>query len=332
MKRREGEFALIERIRRILKNPPQTPVIPLGDDCAAVNMTPGFHTLFTTDAMVEGVHFDLRYTDWEDVGWKVMAVNVSDIAAMGGRPAWGVVTLGIPGICRPEAIDRLYSGMEKCSRTYQFSIIGGDTVHSPHAAFVSVAMLGEVEPNRLSRRSGAAAGDLLCVSGRLGGSRVALEALSSGADAGPFPGSVRRFLRPEPRLLLARWLAEQGAVTSMIDISDGLASEIHHLCRENRLGCRVRREAIPCADEVKLWTGRDNDPEYVLNSGEEYELLFTAPPSFNAAWASRENPERLPLTVLGEMTAGKKIWLENGSRDKLEQAGWDHFRSIKSGF
>lgn len=332
MKSREGEFALIGRMRRILKNPPRMPVVALGDDCAAVDMTPGFHTLFTTDAMVEGVHFDLRYMNWEDVGWKVMAVNVSDIAAMGGMPVWAVVTLGIPGTCSPEAVDRLYSGMEKCSRTYGFSIIGGDTVCSLHAAFVSVAMLGEVEPSRMCRRSGAAAGDLLCVSGRLGGGRVALEALSSGADPGPYTGSVRRFLRPEPRLCLARWLTEQGTVTSMIDISDGLASEIHHLCRENRLGCRVRRGAIPCAEEVKLWTGRDNTPEYVLNSGEEYELLFTAPPSFDAAWASRENPERLPLTVLGEMTAGKNIWLENGIREKLEQAGWDHFRPVKSGF
>jgi thiamine-monophosphate kinase len=260
------------------------------------------------------------------VGWKVMAVNVSDIAAMGGRPVWAVVSLGIPKTCRPEAIERLYTGMEKCSRKYHFSIIGGDTVHSPHASFVSVAMLGEVEPFRLCRRSGAAAGDLLYVSGRLGGGRVAFEALSSGADLKKISESVQRFLQPKPRLVLARWLSEQGAVTSMIDISDGLASEIHHLCRKNRLGCRVMRKAIPCADDIKSWTGQDNDVEYALNSGEEYELLFTAHTSFDAARASLENPEALPLTVLGEMTAGKGIWLENGQRRKLGSEGWDHFR------
>lgn len=325
-----GEFGLIHRIQKIVQRERPDLVQAIGDDTAIVQAAPGREQLLTTDALVEGVHFDLDYTPMETLGWKALAINISDIAAMGGRPLYALVTLALSKDWSVGDIEILYHGMSRCGDQFGCAIVGGDTVHSPHSTCISVTVIGDVPVGKSVRRNGAQAGDLICVTGELGGSLTGLEVLMSGENKAEYKKSTQHFLTPIPRLNEAQAIVKEFSPTAMIDISDGLASEIGHLCENSGLGCLVRFEDIPLIEESRQWAEQSNAPieKYAFQSGEEYELLFTVEKDRFIAWSASEGDNvGIPISVIGEMTAGKnRICLYGDGRDApLPGNGWDHF-------
>jgi len=324
-----GEFGLIERIQQLVGDFKDPSILSIGDDAAIVS-TPNQDKkiVFTTDAMVEGVHFDLDYTPMESLGWKALAINVSDVAAMGGMPKYVVISLAIPKHWKVEAVDELYQGMIRCSREYGCHIVGGDTVRSKDSGFISVAVIGEVDSQKVAARDGAQPGDYLGLSRPVGSSRVGLEVLESKLDYKAFQKSVKHFLEPKPELSIAQKLVSELEVSSLIDVSDGLASEIGHLCRMSKVGCLVQFKGIPISSEAKEWCGpQDRSPfEFAMESGEEYALLFTVDPQKYSIWLKdQQNP---PIYIIGKIVQKKQgIQIEkDGEMSPLTFKGWDHFK------
>lgn len=317
---------MIDRIRGLLAGSDTGIPLSIGDDAAVLTPRPGTQIVVTTDALVQNVHFDFRYTTLEDLGWKALAVNLSDLAAMAADPIGAVISLALPKDWTSDQVDLLYKGLQSCSERYKCPIIGGDTTGSPRPVMLSLTVLGEVERDRYVTRSGARPGDLICVSGNLGGSLVGFEMLHHGPSARKRTGAVDKFLRPCPRLQLAKDLSEAVDIHAMIDISDGLAGEIHHLCRESGTGCKMVAERLPVHSEcLSDQTGRDVTGA-VLSSGEEYELLFTIP-SEDEEKVQHLNSD-IPVSVIGEMketSFGVKID-RDGRLESIKAKGWDHFR------
>jgi thiamine-monophosphate kinase len=325
-----GEFGIIDRLEGMLRSGSDRIVCGIGDDAALIRQKPGFHSVLTTDALVEGVHFDLTYTPLDSLGWKSLAVSLSDLAAMGATPVCAVVSVAVPGSFDLEGVEAFFSGLKRCGEAYQCPVAGGDTVRSLRDFFISVAVEGEVESGKAVLRSGAKPGDALCVTGELGGAKTGFEVLSGRGEEDLFPESVRRFLEPFPRIREASELLRRLPVSSMIDVSDGLASEIGHLCRRSRTGCRIRREHIPLSREAARWAERKQksiDP-FLYESGEDYELLFTVDSgAFADPEGFRRTAQELQVTILGEITESEKgISVENnGKLARLATKGWDHF-------
>ncbi len=322
-----GEFGLIDRLGRIIQKSSDNIILGMGDDAAVLNIGSNRFSVLTTDAMVEGVHFDLKYTPLESLGWKTLAINLSDIAAVGAIPRFAVVSIAIPEKWKVEDVELLYRGIKSCGDEYGCVVVGGDTTRSKNAAFISVTVLGEVEREFLISRSGARIGDFLCVTGELGGARLGLETLKGGSTGDRFSRSIKKFLMPEARINQARKLIRELRIDSMIDISDGLSSEIHHLCKQSGLGCIIWAEKIPIAEEVMIWAERKKISPlmFALESGEEYELLFTADPDRIRQWQEKD---REPfISVIGEMIPKHRGILieEEGKRKKIPFSGWEHF-------
>lgn len=320
-----GEFALIRRLARVLGGTAQGAVLGIGDDTAVLAPSGRDEILLTADALVEGVHFDRRYTPLEDLGWKSLAASVSDVAAMGGTPFSAVITLALDAHWSPEDVERLYTGLADCASAHQIVIAGGDTTRSLQGTFINITLLGTVEPGCAVTRSGGRAGDWLGVTGMLGGARCGLEALSSGLAEG-YPLSTQHFLRPQPSVAAGQWLARSLKATAMMDISDGLASELGHICDGSGTGCIV--ETVPVAKEARLWAEAQGvDPfDFALSSGEEYCLLFACPPEAAQAGIAQNGP--VSIHWIGRLTdAGKgRMCGFHGRRETLEARGWDHFR------
>ena len=328
---RWGEFELIDRIHQLVDRPVEGVLLGIGDDAAAVRTDPAMITLAATDALVEDVHFRRKYTPADALGWKAMAINLSDIAAMGGRPKYGLVSMALPKDWSLEEVERLVRGMDECGKTHGCALVGGDTVLSKGGLYICVTVLGEVKEGSLVRRGGARAGDLLCVTGCLGGAAVGFEVLESQKEFDMYPRSVERFLRPAPRIREAASLVENIGVTSMIDISDGLSSEAGHICAKSGLGCIIDAEKLPVHHETILWAEQHglSATELAVRSGEEYELLFTVS---RKAWEEAETKQTewdFPVTVIGEMTSAEEgMTIQYGDKKKLLLPnGWDHFKS-----
>jgi thiamine-monophosphate kinase len=332
-----GEFGVLGRIRKLCPAPGERIVIGIGDDAALIQSRPGYSTMLTTDALAEKIHFDLRYVPLEALGWKSLAVNLSDVAAMGGRPVCCLVTLGIPDRWSVEDVLKLYQGIARCADRYRCPVVGGDTVRASGESFISITVMGEVRPGGELRRSGALPGDILCVTGELGAARAGWEVLQEGTEAtGDYRSSISRFLEPKPRLDEGALLAGELEPTSMIDISDGLASEIRHLCRESGCGCMVFEEDIPIAEESRLWSQRKgySPVRFAVESGEEYELLFTVNPDRLEWYSKNRHPkDTVPFSIIGEMKPlNEGIRMRSGSEIHLMTfTGWDHYRRTGGG-
>jgi thiamine-monophosphate kinase len=323
-----GEFGLIERVRSACKSHHPAIVIGIGDDAAVFKTGPDQEVAVTTDILTEGVHFNLKYTSFDSLGWKALAVNLSDLAAMGAKPICAVVSLAPSRTWSGDQFDEFYSGLKRCGSAYGCAIAGGDLSRTPGPSFISVAAMGSVRRGRALKRSGAKPGDAICVTGELGGSRTGLEVLESGRpeQAGK---SVKRFLEPVPRLDVSSWISGFRGITSMIDISDGLVSELGHLCRESATGCEIQADAVPIAEEARNWASSIGGEalDYGLYSGEEYELLFTVD-SRRIDRLIAESAGLNRISVIGKMVpAVHGITLAGpGEKNNLEPSGWDHFR------
>lgn len=325
-----GEDALIVQLAGCLPTPQHTR-LAIGDDAAVIAQPDGSCLLVTTDLLMEDVHFRLSWGDLPALGWKSLAQNLSDIAAMGGTPTHAVIAIGIPPQWQPaQAID-LYRGLAELAKQSQTDIVGGDTIRSIGPLTIDITVLGTVAPNELLTRSGARPGDALFVTGSLGRAAAGLRVLESGhAYPAQLCEAVQAQLRPEPRLAAARALATSGLVTGMMDLSDGIATDIHRLCRQSHVGAIIAQDRVPVASvtrEACQWLATFGDaPDPItlaLRGGEDFELLFTAPPGSEAILAASVSP--LPITRVGTMTESADILLQIGHITTPLTWGFTHF-------
>lgn len=321
-----GEFGLIERIRRTLGTPADERLVAgIGDDAAVWRS--GGHVIATTDTMVAGVHFLPEQVPWADVGWKSLASNVSDIAAMGGRPSFALVTLCLPAM-PVERIDALYAGLRECADAYGVTIAGGDIVSAPVFS-VTVALLGEARAGAdgeplLLRRNAARPGDAIGVTGTLGGSAGGLRALLEGRAHADL---IAAHMRPRPRVDAGAAAVDAGVACGM-DISDGLAQDLGHICDESGCGADVRFDAIPVAP-VLAAAYTDDARTMAATGGEDYELLLVAPENrLRAAGETLRASGATGVTIVGRITAGRGVRVLDAAGEEvaLSSAGWDHLR------
>jgi thiamine-monophosphate kinase len=305
--------------------------VGVGDDAAAVSWG-GETLLLTTDTLLEGIHFRRSTTTLREIGAKAMAVNVSDIAAMGGEPRYALLALALPPSLAVAEIDELYAGVLDMARQHGVAVVGGDTCAAPGGVVLSVTLVGRVTGAPL-RRSGARPGDALLVTGTLGASAAGLAMLERGPGSLP-PAVVEAVVRshrvPTPRVAESRLIRASGWATAMIDLSDGLATDLGHIAAESQVGARVDLGAIPVSESTRaVARALGVDPlDWALSGGEDYELLFTAT-SDHAADLARLVTERLgtPVQRIGEVRpSGEGVrFLDQGGRPHAVQPGFDHF-------
>lgn len=331
-----GEFGLIEQLTKNVELQNASSILGVGDDAAVIDHF-GKQTVITTDLLLEGIHFDLMYTPLKHLGYKSVVVNLSDIYAMNAEPTQITLSIGISNRFSVEAIQEFYEGVYAACEKYGVDLIGGDTSASQKGFVISVTAIGEVAPDKYVKRSTAQKGDLICVSGNLGGAflgltlmerekRIYLENPQLQPDLENESYIVGRLLKPEARKdIIAFFAANEIVPTSMMDISDGLSSEVLHLCKQSGLGCRIYEEKLPVADEARKAAFKFGlDPTVcALNGGEDYELIFTL---------KQEDYDRITLneeiSVVGYMTdagEGCKLFSRGGNSFDLTAQGWQAF-------
>ena len=350
-----GEFGLIERLAKEISVKSSTTVKGIGDDCAVLSPTEGMQTVVTTDMLMEGIHFDLTYVPLRHLGYKAVMVNLSDVFAMNAEPRQVTVSLALSNKFKVEDVEELYAGMRLACERWGVDIVGGDTTASLTGLAISITAIGEARAEDIVLRSGAKPTDLICVSGNLGAAYMGLqllerekliydeqvaEARKSGSkeqmellkDAQPdFSGKeyiLERQLKPEARGDVVATLRKAGIrPTSMMDISDGLSSELMHICKQSQTGCRIYEERLPLdyqtaamAEELNL-----NVSTCALNGGEDYELLFTVPLAQNDTVSALED-----IRVIGYITEPDKgcaLITRDGGEHTLKAQGWNPLKA-----
>ncbi len=326
-----GEFGLIERIRGRCRYQDEDIVVGIGDDCAVLRRG-NILEVITTDCLVEGSHYRDGWLTMSDVGWKALAVNVSDIAAVGGTPKHALVTLFIPDSMSIKDIDDLYDGLDACCKSVDVAIVGGDIVRTEGPFAISVTLAGNCERDELVLRSGARPGDLLVVTGWLGEASIGLHYLRSGKSDDLSESArrcIERFRRPVPRLSESRTIISRLSPTAMIDLSDGLLSDLWHVLEASGVGARLDADSIPIGQGVLDFFGSDEEAlSKAISGGEDYELLFTIPSSMGDNLEKVEQEINLKLTCIGEITKkGESVKLRKGGLEHpLERGGFDHFK------
>jgi thiamine-monophosphate kinase len=395
---RIGEFGLIARLAGLVagtRSAAGEVTLGIGDDAALLGLPPGTELVATIDGLIEEVHFRRDWTKPEELGWKALAVNVSDLGAMGARPLGCMVTLAVPAATPVRWIERLYRGLAECAAAYGCPLVGGDTVRAPTHLALSVAALGTVRAGKVVRRSGAQAGDLVCVTGVLGDSGAGLALLEAGRgqpresavqllgdvssgsatpgeedrerglesaaearrsrDSGKMPKAgeetgggftpsarvagkryaplVEWHRTPRPPVAAGAMLAETGLATAMMDLSDGLASDLGHLARASGVGALVEAERLPISDAARRAARELGvDPvEWALYGGEDYQLLFTVRPERFAEVPPVLGPLRVAATIVGRI-GGRGVRLRSGGRTAaLRPRGFKHFSEGEPG-
>lgn len=316
--KRLGEFGLIERIRHKFKAYPKDVIKGIGDDTAVIEYDKMHCLLFTTDSLVEDVHFSLEYFSPVQIGMKAIEQNVSDIASMGGIPKYALVSLGLPNATKIDFIDKLCEGISRKSKAYRISIVGGNIAKSKKI-FVCISMAGIAEKKHLALRSNARIEDLIFCSGNLGGSAAGLELLKRHKKG----NSIKKHLEPNSRLALARKLVKIG-VNSMIDISDGIASELRHICSESKTGAVIHADKIPVSKDTIFDSKKvgKNPLELALYGGEDYELMFTA------GKKKISKLKKYDVHVIGEILDKRRgIILAKGNKKYTLGKGFEHFKN-----
>ncbi len=332
-----GEFAFIKKIADSVKINRTSTIKGIGDD-AAVIAPETKQIVVSTDLLVEGIHFNLMYCPLKHLGYKAIAVNLSDICAMNATPTHVTVSVAMSNRFSVEAMEELYEGINAACKNYEVDLIGGDTSSNGSGLVISVTAIGEVEKEKIVYRSGAKEFDLLCVSGDLGGAYMGLQILEREKnvflenaniqpDLNNYNYILERQLKPEPRIDIIKKLEEFKVVpTAMIDISDGLASELLHICTASDVGCVVYEEKIPFDYETETTADELNISSIIsaLNGGEDYELLFTV---------SQKDYEKIKdfkgISIIGHITeknAGTNLLLKAGTQIPITAQGWDAFK------
>lgn len=340
-----GEFEFIERIRRderarfaedkhsTLDTQPSTLLLGIGDDAAVLRPRAGFDLVITTDLLVEGVDFRLedRWISSRDLGHRALAVSLSDAAAMGARPRFCLLSVGVPrAVWRGRFLEEFYEGVRASAEDFGVRLVGGDTSRTQESVVIDSIVLGEVRRGRALTRGGARPGDEIFVTGALGGAAGGLKILESAVEGTSrgraVRGLVRRQRRPVPRVEWGARLSEKGLATSLIDLSDGLSSDLAHVCRESGVGARIEAASLP-VDPQLVEAGFDADEalKLALDGGEDFELLFTANPR-RAARLPRE-VDGVPVTRVGVVTGerGKVRLVRDGKALLVRPGGFEHF-------
>ena len=332
-----GEFGLIEHLTKNIELQNASSILGVGDDAAVIDHF-GKQTVVTTDLLVEGVHFDLMYTPLKHLGYKSVIVNLSDIYAMNATPTQIVISIAISSRFSVEAVDELYEGIYAACEKYGVDLVGGDTTSSQKGLIISITAIGEIAPDKFVKRSTAQKGDLVCVSGDLGGAyvgllflerekKIFLESPGVQPDLEGEAYVVGRLLKPEARKDIIEFFEKETIMpTSMMDISDGLSSELLHICKQSQLGCVLYEDKLPIAEATRQAAFKfELDPTAcALSGGEDYELLFTIPQADYDKLVLNEQ-----ISVVGYMTEaeqGAHILTKGGSKHAITAQGWNHLK------
>jgi thiamine-monophosphate kinase len=331
-----GEFGLIEHLTKNIEIQNASSVVGVGDDAAVIDHL-GNQTVITTDLLIEGIHFDLSYTPLQHLGYKSVVVNVSDVYAMNATPTQITVSIALSNRISLEAITEFYEGVYAACEKYGVDVVGGDTTASNKGFIISVTAIGEAKENKIVRRSGAKKGDLICVSGDLGGAflgltllerekRIYLENPGVQPDLENEKYVVGRLLKPEARKDIIAFLDENDILpTAMIDVSDGLSSELLHICKQSNVGCVIHEDKIPFAEDTKnaAYKFKLDPTACALSGGEDYELLFTLEQKEYDKLVLNEQ-----ISVIGYITdieEGAHIITKGNNRYKITAQGWNAF-------
>ena len=329
-----GKFGLIERLTNNLNLTNPHSLLGVGDDSAIIELNDKESLLLTTDLLVEGIHFNLMYVPLKHLGYKAVSIGISDICAMNGKAEQITVSIAVSSKFPVEALDELYDGINLACDDFHVDLVGGDMSSSVSGLVISISAVGRVDSNKITLRSGAIANDIIMVSGTLGASYLGLQILERENEVfkvnpvvqpelDGFDALIKRQLKPEARIDVVELLDNLGIVpTSMIDISDGLASDLFHLCEKSKLGCQLFEEKIPMDDLTKI-TAIDfniSPTTCALNGGEDYELLFTvAQIDFDKVAG---NPSFTPIGYMTTQEDGKYLIDANGELIPLKAQGW----------
>lgn len=331
-----GEFGLIDHLTKKFSLQNQSSVKGIGDDAAVINNN-GLQTVVSTDLLVEGIHFDMMYTPLKHLGYKSVVVNVSDIYAMNALPQQITISLAVPARFSVEALSEIYEGIHLACKLYGVDLVGGDTTSSLSGLTISVTAIGQANPEDLVYRNGAKPGNLICVTGDLGAAYLGLQILEREKQIYvEHPGVqpeleesqylISRQLKPEARRDVIRYFREMGLKpTAMMDLSDGLSSDIMHICKQSGTGCIINEAAVPLSEETYQTALKFNmDPiTCALNGGEDYELLFTIDEQDESKIAGEE-----AFSIVGQITRaedGCLLITRSGNKHPLTSQGWKHF-------
>ena len=324
-----GEFGLIHRIRKWINSSDPALIQGIGDDVAVIEMGTKV-LLVTTDILIEGIHFDLSWMDPYPLGRKSLAVNLSDIASMGGIPKYFLVSIGLPKNLPVSFISSFYRGLKQEAKRFRVELIGGDTSLS-QKMIINICLLGEGKKRKLLFRKGAKVGDDLFVSGRLGDAALGLKILQEKMKIKGSEGLVKKHLSPCPRVELGQVIAKYHLATAMIDVSDGLLIDTSHLLEESEVGARIWEDRIPLSKPYQKWARSfSKDPfRFALSGGEDYELLFTTPSTMREKISSLARSLKIPITRIGEILAKKEglhMIRKDGEDYSPSRLGFEHFK------
>ena len=331
-----GEFGLIDHLTKTTRLTNRSTKRGIGDDAAVID-NKGFLTVVSTDALVEGIHFDVAYTPLKHLGYKAVVVNLSDIYAMNAIPKQITVSIALSNRYSVEALEELYQGIHLACKIYNVDLVGGDTTSSPKGLYISVTAIGQGEKEKLTYRDGAKVGDIICVTGSLGAAYLGLQLLErekqvflANPDMQPELEDhnylIERQLKPEARKDMINLFAKNKLVpTAMIDVSDGLASELFHICKQSNVGAFVEESGVPIHPDAQVQAINFNmDPiTCALSGGEDYELLFTIDPK------DLDKVKYLPdIYIMGDIVEqkdGVKLHTKGGNIHPIKAQGWNHF-------
>ena len=334
-----AEFQLIETLHRRYGTTGPNVVRGIGDDAAVVTPIKGHQLVLTTDLLVEGVHFDHKTVTFQDIGYKAAVASLSDVAAMGAKPDYLLVSIAIPSSRTASDIQRLYRGLMLACRPHGVELIGGDTSASLQGLFINIVLIGNIKAGRALTRDGAQVGDLLYVTGTLGDSLAGLKLISirnetKGTVVDHRPGSaqglIRRHLRPTPRVTVGQLLSGQRLATSAIDLSDGLSGDLRHICEQSHVGAEIEADALPISSALRQYADRNavDSVDIALQGGEDYELLFTVAPRHRKKVEQLGGQVDCGLACIGTIKSeayGLRITDHAGSVRRLPMLGYQHF-------
>lgn len=320
-----GEFTLIEKLQKYFFKKNNNVFLGIGDDCAVISSSQKKYLLLTTDMLIEGVHFNLRYASPYQIGWKALAVNISDIASCGGTANYALISIGLKKTLSLKFVEDIMCGIKKLANKYKIRVVGGDTVLSEKLV-INITLSGEVEKEYLTLRKGAKVGDIICVSGYLGESCAGLSILQSKKYlTEEFKSLINAHLMPCPPLSLAQTLSKTKKISAMMDISDGLSGDLIKLAKVNKVGFRIFEKKIPLSPTLKKFAKKIKRVplDFALQGGEDYELLFTVSPR-NIKEIKNISSQ---ITEIGEITKDNYILESACKRTALSDTGYDHFLS-----
>lgn len=328
----ENEFELIARLRSKLPSNSSSVILGIGDDTAVLKPLQG-RPLLTVDSLVEGIHFDFSLSAPEEVGHKALAVNLSDIAAMGGVPRACLISLGVPPQVKLEVLEKIYEGLGKLARNSSVDVVGGNIAKSPERMFLSISVLGTADDSPITR-SGAKKGDVVFLSGPVGESAAGLAVLKKlGQNArSKYPELTKKHLTPEPQLKCGQVLASSRSVNCLIDVSDGLSSELWHLAKASGVGIVISEESLPISQELAAagMECGETPKNWMLSGGEDYVLLGTVEAKHWPGLLQRATEAACPLFKIGEVdsdSVGISLVTLEGHKESISPSGWNHFKA-----